>query len=321
MNLDQKSQNGSQSTQQKAAFAAPIAVSRPSVFNYLNYRVFLKEFYLFKKAESRGYSYAVFSQRAGLKSPNYLKLVTEGARNVTADNILSFALALGLSELETIYWENLVAFNQSKTDQQRRHYFVKLVRSPLPAGFKDDAVVREIRDEWDYLSAWYPAAIRELVLRDDFDERPATIARMLRDKISADQAREALGLLLRLRFLVRDASGRLRQAEKTVRYFNERDLASLPVRQFHQSTGQLALESLESDPPEARDFGGLTLSVHRAAIPDLKRRMAGFRKSVLEEFGGAQGDGCVFQINFQVVPLTGASGSERPTQSDYKKEK
>jgi uncharacterized protein (TIGR02147 family) len=52
------------------------------VYRYLDYRAFLRDFYEAKKAKSRTFSYRAFSKRAGVASPNYLKLVIEGQRSL-----------------------------------------------------------------------------------------------------------------------------------------------------------------------------------------------------------------------------------------------
>ena len=64
------------------------------VFRYLDYRAFLAEYYRVRKL--RGFSYRAFSRRAGLAAPNYLKLVIEAKRNLTADMATCFADACGL---------------------------------------------------------------------------------------------------------------------------------------------------------------------------------------------------------------------------------
>lgn len=279
---------------------------RPDIFNYLNYRDYLKDYYLHRKSIQPSYSYAVFSLRAGIKSPNYLKLVMEGARGVTNENIFRFAKALGLNELETIFWENLVTFNQAKLTDQRAYYFVKLTHSPLPESSEGSPrpLIREIRDEWDYYSAWYHAAIRELVLLPLFREDPIWIARALKGRITNLQAKESLELLLRLKFLVRDDQGKLVQAEREVRYFNKQDLKNLAVQRFHKSTAEIGLDSIEKDPPSDRDFSGLTIAVVREALPELKAKLTEFRKLLNHEFSKLESGDQVLQINFQVIPLT-----------------
>jgi uncharacterized protein (TIGR02147 family) len=60
-----------------------VSGSPVDVFEYLDYRAFLRDIYLAKKAERRGFSFRAFSRRANLRSPNYLKLVMDGERNLS----------------------------------------------------------------------------------------------------------------------------------------------------------------------------------------------------------------------------------------------
>ena len=58
---------------------------------YLDYRHFLQDFYKLKRLQTqrdlRPYNYAVFSASANIKSPNYLKMIIEGKRNLSEDMI------------------------------------------------------------------------------------------------------------------------------------------------------------------------------------------------------------------------------------------
>ena len=272
----------------------------PIIFSYLNYREFLKDFYKFKKATQPKYSYAVFSMRAGIKSPNYLKLVMEGVRNLTNDNVLRFAKALNLTDQETVFWENLVAFTQAKSLEQRQHYFIKLTHGPLPK----NSGVREIRDEWELLSSWHHLAIRELILLPTFKEDPSEIVRLLGGKITAVQAKESLELLQRMKFLKRDENGRLVQAEREIRYFSKEDLRNIAVQRFHRSTGDLAMKLLTELAPSERDFSGLTIAVTEEALPKLKLKITEFRKELNQEFSQLSSAHKVIQVNFQLFPLS-----------------
>ena len=66
------------------------------VFAYLDYRAFLRDYYLWGKERGR-LSFRAFSRRAGLRSPNYLKLVMDGDRGITDAMATRFAAALGLT--------------------------------------------------------------------------------------------------------------------------------------------------------------------------------------------------------------------------------
>jgi uncharacterized protein (TIGR02147 family) len=52
------------------------------VFDYRDYRAYLRDVYQSRKSSEYGFSYRAFAKRAGLSAPNYLKLVAEGQRNL-----------------------------------------------------------------------------------------------------------------------------------------------------------------------------------------------------------------------------------------------
>jgi hypothetical protein len=98
------------------------------VFAYLDYRAFLRDYYQARKAAGRGFSYRSFSRRAGLKSPNYLKLVVDGARNLSTDMAARFAAACGLLDDEQCYFVDLVAFCQAPSAVDRNRCYALLTR-------------------------------------------------------------------------------------------------------------------------------------------------------------------------------------------------
>ena len=62
-----------------------------------------------------GFSYRSFARAAGFSSPNYLKLVIDGQRNLTAEMAARFAQACGLLGSAADYFCTLVAFNQARS--------------------------------------------------------------------------------------------------------------------------------------------------------------------------------------------------------------
>src|SRR5262245_54761071 len=101
----------------------------PDVFEYLDYRAFLRDVYVHRKAESRGFSFRAFSRRAQLRSPNYLKLVMDGERNLSPQMAERFARALGLDDEASAYLVDLVAFNQATTVGERTASYARLTSS------------------------------------------------------------------------------------------------------------------------------------------------------------------------------------------------
>ena len=88
-------------------------LSRPSLMAYTDFRVYLRDFYEYKRRltskDLRPYSYATFAAAADIKSPNYLKLIIDGERNLSSDMTRKFARAMGLSKKKrTNFWRWLI---------------------------------------------------------------------------------------------------------------------------------------------------------------------------------------------------------------------
>jgi uncharacterized protein (TIGR02147 family) len=102
------------------------SIVMPSVFEYDNYRQFLNDYYSARKKLDSSYSYARFAKDAGIASPNYLKLVMDGERSLSTDQIHRFARAISLYGLELDFFETLVHLNQSDSPESQYYYSKRL---------------------------------------------------------------------------------------------------------------------------------------------------------------------------------------------------
>ena len=69
---------------------------RIDVFDYLDYRAYLRDYYAYIKDNKREFSFRTFSRKARLGSPSHFKRVIEGKRNLTLEMAEHFAHACGL---------------------------------------------------------------------------------------------------------------------------------------------------------------------------------------------------------------------------------
>ncbi len=60
----------------------PPMSTKISVFEYDNYREFLRDSYEYLKAANPKYSYRYFSKSAGFKSSSVMKMIMDGKRNM-----------------------------------------------------------------------------------------------------------------------------------------------------------------------------------------------------------------------------------------------
>lgn len=267
------------------------------VFQYLDYRAFLRDHYLERKALRRGFSYRGFSRRVGISSPNYLKLVIEGARSLTPAMAARFAKACGLESESAAFFENLVAFNQARSVREREDCFARL------AGFRRYRSVRKLElSQAKYHSTWYLPAIRELAARADFRADPGWVARTLAPAITTQQAKAALATLVELGLLTLEDNGRLQHGEPLVSTGPE--LHQLYIAKYHRMMMRRAAQSIALFPSEQRDLSSLTLCLGRDGMERIKRRLRSLRRELLELSELESDPEQVVQINFQAFPLS-----------------
>ena len=267
-----------------------------NVYEYLDYRDFLRDAYADLKQRQRGFSYRWFARRAGMSSPNFLKLVIDGQRNLTTQSAEQFATALGLNHRETEFFRELVAFNQASTAAEKNEHFER-----IGVHRRHRAVKRVERDAFEYFSKWYYPAIRELVCCEGFSEDPEWIARQLRPRITTAQARRALDVLVNLGLLERDDDGALVQGEPLLSTGPE--VRSLAVGNFHRQMMKRAADAIETVDREKREISGTTVALTPEGFEMFKAKIQQLRAELLELSAEQTGPTRVVQFNFQAFPL------------------
>ncbi|ASD62267.1 DUF4423 domain-containing protein [Bdellovibrio bacteriovorus] len=281
----------------------------PVLSDYMNYRQFLADFYLFKRKASKGslraYTYAVFSAAANIKSPNYLKMIIEGKRNLSDDMIGKFGKALGFMKDQTEEFRLLVQFTQAMDPAERNMYLKKLSEHRVAGKLKSGEIDRKT---WEKVPNWVAWIIYAMIDQDGVSFDTATLKNLLRGKASEDEIDNALSTLI--------SSGDLRRDEVTGELKKARSLTESPeeipvalVRKLQSQLMYLGLESLYQDQPTEREFGTLTLSLTKSEFEEIKFKLRQMRKALHKDNSIARmkdkGER-VYQLNIQLFPVTNA---------------
>lgn len=280
----------------------------PSVYGYTNFRLYLAAFYQARKAGKRGYSYRQFAQAAGFTSPNFLKLVIEGQRNLTPVSLEKFIEALQISPQQAAYFRALVHMNQASSDEQRQIYYTELQKLiPHTRRRELDA------DAAEYLSHWIYPVLRELVQHPDFREDPHWVQRRLTGRIDLKEITQALSFIKKKGLITRDADGRYRVKDDVV--ISSDEVKSLAVRTYHRQALAQCVAALEDLPLDQREFGALIFQLPEKALGELKQKLKSFRRE-LHSWALEQGqekaledESLVVQLNLQMFPQTKRTGT------------
>lgn len=269
----------------------------PNIFDYLDYRAFLRDMFLFRKHQAARYSYRFLARKAGFKSPNFLKLVSEGQRNLGLGSIRKVARGFDLKAAEEEYFECLVRMNQAENHEEKDRFYRKMMSvKGVRNGGKLD------RASYEYFSTWYIPVVRELLMLGDRRRTPEEVAPLLRPAITPAEARRAVDRLEALGLIRKDDRGRWTPSEKNLTTGPE--IRSLVVANYHREMIRLAAESLERFPARERDVTALVLSVRADRMDEIKQKTAEFRNALLELATGEEDPDQVVQVNIQVFPLT-----------------
>ena len=269
-----------------------------SIFDYTNYREYLKEYYDTQKKLNDKFSHRYFARIAGFKTSSFLRLVMDGKRSLSFESIKRFIKAMKLKKREADYFEALVFFNQSKSDLDRDHYYEIMQQLRIKV-----KVTGLKKDQYEFYTKKHYAIIREMVALPHFKEDYEWLAGELKGDVEAFEVKKAIDLLLRLELLKRDDAGKLYQRDTTLS--TPAEVSSRGLFMFQNSMLRSARDALLSVPAPYRDFTSVTVPIPMDQLPKLKKMIEKFRGEVINFINaGSDNYSGVFQFNLQLFPVT-----------------
>jgi len=275
------------------------------IYNYTDYRSFLKDALQELKERDTRYSHRFVLARIGVRSSGWLADVLGARRNLTRDHITGFANLFALEPREELYFETLVQYGQARTIAEKKRVYEKLLTfHEIPKDLID-------ADRFEYFSKWYYAAVREYLLIEPFAGNHATLARRIRPAITPAQARESLELLEKLGFIRKYAGDVWRPAVEHVK--KRSHFSAIHYYQYVKAQMELGMEALERIPKEERDVSAVTLTLSLEGFAQISEEIKALRQRMIQLseaenrkfWDGVPGDDRrVFQAVFQLFPVS-----------------
>jgi uncharacterized protein (TIGR02147 family) len=268
-----------------------------SIFEYLDYRKFLADYYVHKKKTQRSFSYRSFNAKAGISSPVFLKLVIDGKRNLGLASIEKFSTALGLNKKECLYFRKLVLFDQSDSPEEKQEHYAVLrsMRNIIAEKLLNNT-------QYDYFINWYNAVIRELVTLYDFKDNFQLLAESLRPTITANEAKTTVDLLIKLKLLKKNEQGLYEQLNTAIATGG--DIGLVAVRHFNRSMLLNALKAIDEMDRDTRHVSGLTIGISKSMYSVINVEIAAFKERIVSLVNRDEDSSSVYQLNIQLFPLS-----------------
>jgi uncharacterized protein (TIGR02147 family) len=268
----------------------------PSLYDYLDYRVWLENVYVFHKSKNKHFSYAVMSAQAGFSSRNFLRDVIRGDKNLSEESIekLQGFLKLELEDLQ--YFKELVFYGQALDLPERNLWLNSINRR------KHLKTARLLNHRfYEFYSEWHHNTLREVLRTHPQNWSIQELSELLIPQISPAQVQNSLFLMFELG-LIREEDGVWIVQDQAITTGDE--VLSKAILAFHKHNLQLAQESLENIASEERDVSCLVLSTSSKTLQKIKKRMIEFRKEIATLADQDSEPDRIIHMSMQLFPTT-----------------
>ena len=269
---------------------------KPDVFDYSDFRQFLRDIQVFRKSENRAFSHRYISRQVGATSSGWFSNIITGRATLTGTYLVRLSKLLGLKAHERDYFDGLVRFEQAGSVDEKNAWMERLVGMK---GVKPTVISRE---QFAFFSHWYIPAIRELLLVLDFHGDYEDLARRPYPPIKANQAAEAITVLRFLGFIHRDKHGRVRPTEETVR--KDSRFATFHWAKLMRAKIDLAREAIERYPRDERDISEVYAPLSDEGYAEMRNEIAKLRRKMLALSQRDKNRNRVWQCNVNFFPLS-----------------
>jgi uncharacterized protein (TIGR02147 family) len=267
-----------------------------NIFRYTDYRAYLTACFGERKKSDPKFSHRYLSRRLGLAAPNFIMLVMQGKRSISRSLAFRISREFRHTAREAEYFENMVGFAQAKAVDEKDRSFTRM------AALRKTTNVEKIdEDQYKYYSNWYNLVVRELVTSPEFKGDYNWLARNVRPAITPSQAKRSIELLLKLGLIKKKNNGFV---HSSAMISTGPEVTSLAVANFHKNMAEKAAEAVNAVRKEDRDMTACTVSISRKGFDGIKEAVAECRKKVLSIAEADEPVDRVYQVNFQVFPVS-----------------
>ena len=244
-------------------------------------------------------SFQNFAKKAKIGSSGFLLHVMKGERNLSRPVLLKVCAAIGFNKKETEYFEDLVSFNQAKTQTEKDFYFGKIM------GLRQSVQVKNLDDEqYEFFANWYYSVIRELAPMLPTGMTASAMAKYVIPGITSAQIKRSLQLLLKLGILKKNENGAYAQTDSFIKGIST-PTRKMGITKFQQSMLVLAKQAWDHFPENDISMVTSTLTLSEEVAQQVKSEIKAFNQHLLNL---AQADTKpatrVYHINLNLFPVT-----------------
>ena len=272
------------------------------IFEYLDYREFLRDYYQSKKAANPAFSLRAFSDKIGFKAKDFISRVMQGDKNLSTQSIQKIVTGLKFGKREASFFEDLVWFNQAETMDEKNSWFQKMQNELKIVRFTEEQHQLAFY-QYQVYSHWRHLVVRSLIGMYGFHGDFTSLAKSVHPTITIEEAKESVELLEKCNLVKKNEDGSYELVNKDITTGDR--TSKIALRGFHQHCLALGAESIDRDPPTMRNISGLTLGISQAGYEKIVERMSAFRKEIAQIANEDKDADKVYQMQLLLFPIGG----------------
>lgn len=280
-----------------------------NIYDYLDFKAYLKDFYTIKKKGNKNFSYRFIAQKVGFKSAGQFTQILKGQLNLSQKLLPRFISFLKLNKRESQYFELLVNFNQAKNQADKSIFYERMI------SFKEVKATTLSPDQYKFYQKWYYAAIRDILSIYKFDGNYRKLANLVEPSISTAEAREAIDLLEKLKIIEKNDDGAFIIQNKIISS-PIGDVFSTALASYASQMLDRAKYAVNEMPKSERSISWVGASLSKEAFNEVKEEIAIFRNKLLAIAEKDDNPERVYHFNIQCFPLS----KELPQNQSKKRE-
>jgi uncharacterized protein (TIGR02147 family) len=269
-----------------------------SIYAYTDYREYLRDFLFEKKKKNPGYSSRCAAEKCGIPSGSFTRILN-GTRGIGPSALPKIITWLGLRSREESYFRLLLRFAHCGDSLQKEKIYSEL------SLFRNQMRHCIPEEKFHFFEQWYYVALYELVKIVPDISDPAELGAMLEPAVSASKVQCALDVLLNAGFIQKTDKGFTAAGS----FLSTGDRwESAAIESFQKSMANLGAEALARFPKDKRDISTLSVSLSEENFREVTKIIREAREKIREIENNEVSPEKVYQINFQVFPLSTLEG-------------
>lgn len=267
-----------------------------NIFNYSDYREFLRDFFDMKKRVNPSWSYGLWSSKLGLNSISSITMVINGQRHAGKKIQKSLITFFKFDEKEAYYFEELIKISKSSKNDPNLTILM----------LEQNSELKELREKntesVDLFFNWKAHCVKELTQLRDFFPSGSWIEKRTNGLIKKDEGKELLDELLKAKFLERSYLNGNEIIAPSSTIIPTKEVTKESAHSYHKGLMENSFEAIKKD-KNKRSLHATTLSLSTENIQKAKDIIREFQIEFSEQIESSDADE-VYQLNIQFFPLT-----------------